>query len=107
MRADAKSILRASGIYIAFSIIFVATIKTGMLAKVGLAGNYGMGALLALFLTSLLHDRHYLLIGAAWILCLLSNSPALAERMHYSMDVMTASLIGIVTLPFVIKMMDN
>lgn len=107
MNDKVKAVGKGFLIYVSFLLVFGATIHTGIIAKLGLAGNYGVAALASLFLTLLLLDRHIALAGIAWVLAILSNSPKMAERLHYDIDIMAAALIGVVVLPFVIKMMDD
>jgi hypothetical protein len=102
-----KAIGKGFLIYVSFFLVFGATAHTGILAKLGLAGNYGVAGLISLFLTLALVDRHWALPTIAWILNVLANSPKMAERLHYDIDIMAAALIGIVVLPFVLKMMDD
>ena len=94
-------------IYASFLFVFGATIKTGILAKLGFAGNYGAAALASLFLMLALIDRHWALLSIAWVLHVLSNSSGMAERFHYDLDVMAAALIGIITLPYAVKIIDG
>jgi membrane-associated phospholipid phosphatase len=107
MNDKVKTIGKGFLIYISFLLVFGATIHTGILAKIGFAGNYGIAALASFFLTLALVDRHWALPTIAWVLTVLANSTTMAERFHYDLDVMAAALIGVVTLPYVIKLMDN